>query len=307
MRVIHRVRKEGGRVTSFRSYCGGLPAPEANTNPLGYKFSWSPRGVLTAARNAAKYLEHGKVVEVPGPELFSRFHLLEVEGAGTFEAYPNRDSTSYQDVYGLEDARTVYRGTLRNLGHCDTWFRWARLGLFDLSERADLAGRTHAEVLRELAGGGRKALPAALAAKMGCAPGDPAVAKLEWLGVLSRKKVGPGVTTVLDLLAARMLEKMQYAPGERDMVVLVHKFVAEFPGGRREEITSSLVDFGIPGGDSSMARTVALPVALAVRLILDGKLAVRGVQIPVIPEIYEPVLDGLERLGIVCKESRRGL
>jgi saccharopine dehydrogenase-like NADP-dependent oxidoreductase len=299
------VKRQGGRVESFRSYCGGLPAPEANTNPLGYKFSWSPRGVLTAARNAAKYLEDGKIVEVPGPELFSRFHLLEVEGAGTFEAYDNRDSLSYQGVYGLEEARTVYRGTLRYRGHCDTWYRWVQLGLFDVAERADLQGKTHAGLLRELAGGGKKPLKDALAAKMDCAKDHPAIAKLEWLEMLSKRKIEKGLPTILDVLAARMLEKMPYAPGERDMVVMVHKFRAEFPGGRREEITSSLVDFGLPNGDSSMARTVALPVAQAVRLVLDGKIQARGVQIPVVPEIYEPVLDGIAKMGIVFKESRR--
>jgi hypothetical protein len=125
--------------------------------------------------------------------------------------------------------------------------------------------------------------------------------------MLSRRKIGEGVPTVLDLLAARMLDKMKYAPGERDMVVLVHRFEAEYPGGRREEITSSLVDFGVPNGDSSMARTVALPVALAVRLVLDGRIRARGVRIPVEEEIYGPVLEGLEKLGIVFREIRKPL
>ena len=131
MRVIDGVRARGGRLLSFRSYCGGLPAPEANDNPFGYKFSWAPRGVLLAGRNDAHYLSDGARVVTPGARLFRDMHLLHVEGAGDFEAYPNRDSISYIDIYGLQGIRTMFRGTLRNPGWCDCLHNYGRLGLLD--------------------------------------------------------------------------------------------------------------------------------------------------------------------------------
>ena len=118
MRIIHDVKKRGGRVASFRSYCGGLPAPDCNDNPWGYKFSWAPRGVCTAGKNSAKFRENGKQVDIPGPELFTCTHPLPVDGIGTLEAYPNRDSLGYLDIYGLQDIDTLFRGTLRYPGWC---------------------------------------------------------------------------------------------------------------------------------------------------------------------------------------------
>jgi saccharopine dehydrogenase-like NADP-dependent oxidoreductase len=304
MRVIDGVKKAGGKITAFRSYCGGLPAPEANTNPLGYKFSWNPRGVLVAATNAARYIAEGKTVEIPGPDLFSDMHTVSVAGLPDFEAYPNRDSTGYISLYGLEEAATMYRGTLRNQGHCDSWLRWVRLGLFDAAVRTDLGGRTCGNLLAELAGAEEGAdTKRAAATKMGVEADDPAVTNLEWLGLFSDTAIPEGTPTVLDVLAVRMLEKMPFETGERDMIVLLHKFEAEYPDGRRERITSSLVDYGVPNGDSSMSRTVSLPAAVAARMIVEGRIAERGVRIPVSPAVYEPVLDELKALGIDCVES----
>ncbi len=147
MRVIDRVHGGGGQVVAFRSYCGGLPAPEANTNPFGYKFSWSPRGVLLAGRNDARYLEDGQVVEVPNRRLFATRHPVPVEGVGVLEAYPNRDSLPYIQLYGIPEARTMYRGTLRYPGWCETWQKFVELGLLDLKEREDLTGMTYRQLL----------------------------------------------------------------------------------------------------------------------------------------------------------------
>ncbi|MHC4598136.1 MAG: saccharopine dehydrogenase C-terminal domain-containing protein [Planctomycetota bacterium] len=303
MRVIHTVQEAGGKVVGFRSYCGGLPAPEADTNPLGYKFSWNPRGVLTAAVAPAKYLEEGALKEVAGRDVLKTVHSLDVESLGTFEAYPNRDSLGYKTLYGLTDARTLFRGTLRNRGHCDSWSRWIRFGLFDQTPRDDLAGRAYRDVLADLAGAGADADPReALARALGTAVDDPAVSKLEWLGLLSDLPVPEGTPTLLDLLGGRMRETMGFEPGERDMLVLIHKFEAEYSSGKKERITSSLIDFGIQGGDSSMARTVSLPAAVAARMVAEGTIPERGVRIPVAPSIYRPVLDELAALGIDCKE-----
>jgi saccharopine dehydrogenase (NADP+, L-glutamate forming) len=302
MRIIDRVHADGGRVVSFRSYCGGLPAPEANTNPFGYKFSWSPRGVLLAGRNDARYLEDGQVVEIPNRRLFATRHTVPVEGVGDLEAYPNRDSLPYIQLYGIPEARTMYRGTLRYPGWCETWQKFVELGLLDLTEREDLAGMTYRQLLAHLIGRPETSdLRRDLAVHLNIPVDSPILDRFEWLG-LFRDDPLPPERTILDVLAVRMQEKLQYAPGERDMVVLLHDFVAEYPD-RRERIRSWLVDFGIPHGDTAMARTVGLPAAIATRLILQGVIRLTGVHIPVLPEIYRPVLAELEERGIGVQET----
>ncbi len=302
MRIIDRVHAGGGQVVSFRSYCGGLPAPEANTNPFGYKFSWSPRGVLLAGRNDARYLEDGQVVEVPNRRLFATRHTVPVEGVGDLEAYPNRDSLPYIQLYGIPEARTMYRGTLRYPGWCETWQKFVELGLLDLTEREDLAGMTYRQLLAHLIGRPETSdLRRDLAVHLNIPADSPILDRFEWLGLLSDDPLPPE-RTILDVLAVRMQEKLRYAPGERDMVVLLHEFVAEYPD-RRERIRSWLVDFGIPHGDTAMARTVGLPTAIATRLILQGVIRLTGVHIPVLPEIYGPVLTELEERGIRVQET----
>ena len=301
MRIIHGVEKKGGKVVAFRSYCGGLPAPEANTNPIGYKFSWAPRGVLVAATNPARFMQDGKTVEVPGDELFAKPEIVDVAGAGRFEGYPNRDSLGYIEMYGLADVKTMFRGTLRNQGHCESWYRWVKLGLLSREPRTDLKGMTRAAFMRSFVPGASGDLKAAVAAKMGVQVNAPAIAKLDWLGMFAESPLPTFDGGNVDVMAAAMLEKCPFAPGERDMLVLQHEFVAEYPG-RRQKIYSTLVDFGIPGGDSSMARTVSLPVAIATRMILDGEITRRGVVAPVQPDLYNPILDELATMDIVCKE-----
>jgi len=265
MRVIHRVHASGGEVKSFRSYCGGLPAPDANDNPLGYKFSWSPRGVVLAGRNDARYKENGRIVEIPNARLFATHFVTWVEGLGDFEAYPNRDSLPYIDLYGIPETDTMYRGTLRNLGWCDVMQKLNQLGYFSLDERPDLPGRTFRQVMAELIGSEDTVnLEANLAAFLNLSPNSGVMMALEWLGLLDDVLVS-NKTTLLDILADQMLLRMGYRDGERDLVVLVHEFVAAYPD-HREHITSTLIDYGEPGGDTAMARTVGLPAAIGARL-----------------------------------------
>ncbi|MFQ6100019.1 MAG: saccharopine dehydrogenase C-terminal domain-containing protein [Anaerolineae bacterium] len=305
-RIINRVHDAGGEIKSFRSYCGGLPAPEANDNPLGYKFSWSPRGVVLAGRNDARYLENGHVVEVPNARLFATHYLTWVEGLGDFEAYPNRDSLPYIEIYAIPETDTMYRGTLRNLGWCDVMQKLNKLGYFSPDERPDLPGRTFRQVMAELIGKrDTDNLKADLAAFLNVSPTSGVMMALEWLGLLDDAPVSDK-TTLLDILADQMLVKMPYREGERDLVILVHEFIAEY-AERREHISSTLIDFGVPGGNSAMARTVGLPAAIGTRMILEEEITLTGVHIPVLPEIYEPVLGELEQLGIACTEKREVL
>ena len=303
MKVIHDVERRGGRIVSFMSYCGGLPAPEANTNPMGYKFSWSPRGVLLAAKNASRYLEDGREVNIHSEDLFNHYHLLEVGGTGTFEAYPNRDALPYLDLYGLRHCRTMSRWTLRNISHCETWKQIVDLDLFSEKEM-DLKGVTYRQLMIRMAGGQPDRAPQeAVRSRLGLGEWSVTIRKLEWLGLFDDRSIPMEKGAPIDVVGGLMLEKMSYAPGERDMLVMHHVFIAELPGGKKERITSTMVDYGIPRGDSSMSRTVSLPAAIGAAMILDGRITVKGVVIPVLQVIYEPVLEELRKLNIECREA----
>ncbi|MCB1181861.1 saccharopine dehydrogenase NADP-binding domain-containing protein [bacterium] len=305
MRIIDDVHARGGKIRHFRSYCGGLPAPEANDNPFGYKFSWAPRGVLLASRNGARYWRDNHEVIVEPERLFRDMHLLTVPGAGVFEAYPNRDSLEYREIYGLgAEVRSLFRGTLRYIGWCDTMHNLVKVGMLDMAERpaADL---TYADYMRGLLGAGPEDdLRVVAAHRMGLPADTLPPWNMHWLGLFSRRPIGRAAVSPLDALGDIMLDKLTYNPGERDMVVLFHEFKAWFPEDNHyERLTSSLVDFGIRYGDTSMSRTVSLPAAIAARLILEGGISARGVLRPVTPEIYNPVLDELATLEITCKEE----
>ncbi|MBT4291849.1 saccharopine dehydrogenase [bacterium] len=303
MRVIDAVHAKGGSILSFRSYCGGLPAPEAMNNPFGYKFSWAPRGVMVASRNGASYLQHGLHVEIEPEMLFRDMHILHVDNVGEFEAYPNRDSLSYIDIYGIgQEIRTMFRGTLRNMGWCDTLHNFRKFGLLSLQEIPGGA-TTYVEMIRALSGCDENAdVAVAVADKLGLCPKCQPVNNMSWLGFFEDRPLGDAETP-LDALSVLMQERLAYADGERDMLVMKHQFVAIYPDGHREQLVSQMVDYGISGGDSSMARTVSLPVAIAVRMILEETITAKGVLRPITSDIYNPVLDELEELGIVCEEK----
>jgi saccharopine dehydrogenase (NADP+, L-glutamate forming) len=305
MQVIHRIRDVGGRLVSFASNTGGLPAPDANDNPFGYKFSWAPRGVILAGKNPARYLKDGEVVDVPGPELFAHYWTCSVVGFGELEVYPNRDSLPYIAAYDIPTARNMFRGTLRYPGWCDTLEAIVDLGLLDEDERDNLAGLTFAELTARLIGSDGVGLKADLASRLGTATDAKPITDLEWLGFFSEDSLPEGANTYLDVVARRMLAKMQYAPGERDMLVMQHEFVTEYQN-RTEKVTSTMIDYGIPNGDSSMSRLVGLPAAIAARMILQREIALTGVHTPVIPEIYEPVLTELATLGVSFEETIEG-
>jgi saccharopine dehydrogenase-like NADP-dependent oxidoreductase len=304
MRAIRRIRDDGSRLVSFRSCCGGLPAPEANTNPWGYKFSWSPRGVLAAGLNAARWLEDGRIVDAPGDELFAHVAAYDVPDVGRLEVYPNRDATAYVATYGIEGVRTMFRGTLRYPGWCETLHAISRLGLLDGGMRAWRTGTTYDEFMEAFAEPGSGPVFERVAARAGISAEGAVVERLRWAGLFSGQRIESTKAAPIDVLCGRLADCLAYAAGERDMIVLRHEFGVLDPRGRDTSRLSTLVAFGDPGGDSAMARTVSLPASVAARLILDGRIASTGVRIPVDPEIYEPVLDALEPMGIVFRETR---
>lgn len=304
MQVIDRIRKSDGKLVSFSSYCGGLPAPDANNNPFGYKFSWSPRGVILAGKNPAQYLKDGKVIDISGEDLFSYHWPVDIEGFGTLEGYPNRDSLPYIETYGIHGVKSMFRGTLRYPGWCETMKKIGELGLLNKEERSDLTGLTFREFTGKLIDSARDDLKGDLAAFLDVSLDSHVLSDLEWLGLLGDEPVPEEVHSPLDVLAARMLEKMQYVPGERDLLVMQHEFIADYKN-HREMVTSTLIDYGVPGGDSSMCRLVGLPAAVAAKMILQGKIDLVGVQVPVVSEIYEPVLAELKQMGISFNEKTK--
>ncbi|MBN1326437.1 MAG: saccharopine dehydrogenase NADP-binding domain-containing protein [Candidatus Cloacimonetes bacterium] len=303
MKIFHEVESKGGKITSFMSYCGGLPAPEANTNPLGYKFSWAPKGVLKAAGNGARYMKDGKIVEIEGKDLFRNYWFVNVEGIGTLEAYPNRDSMGYVDLYGLKNLKTMYRGTFRNISHCETWLTLSQMGFFKEDEVFEgLSGTVRDFILTRMFKVGKDVcLRELLQEKFNLSEASVVLKKFDWLGFFDETPMPITEGGAIDVLTALMLEKMSYEKGERDLIVLHHQFLAEYPG-KTQKITSTMIDYGIPGGDTSMARTVSLPAAIGVRMILEGKISLSGVHMPILPEIYQPVLDELESLDIKLVE-----
>jgi len=301
MQVIHRVQNDGGQIVSFKSNTGGLPAPEASTNPLGYKFSWSPRGVLMAGKNDARWRENGQEVNVPGEELFDHYWLLPIEGLGDLECYPNRNSLPYLDIYSIPDASTMFRGTLRYPGWCQTIRKLVVANWLD-EKTIDLAGLTFGKLTAKLLGTPGKNVRQEAMERLGLKEGSPALRNIEWLGLLADAPLPLAQGSPLDVLVAHMLSKMQYAEGERDMLVMQHEFIAQYPK-RRTRITATMIDYGIPHGDTSMSRTVGLPAAIAVRMILQGQITLTGVHRPVMPEVYEPVMAELQELGIGFDEK----
>ena len=307
MKIIDDVHARGGKVASFRSFCGGLPAPEANDNPLGYKFSWSPRGVLLAGRKPAAYRENGELRKVEGgAELFRSRRPVSIPGVEEkLEFYPNRDSLSYIEPYGIPEVRTMLRATLRYPGWCEVLENFFALHLVADDPPQKFAGQTLASWFR-----GKTGLPAAgpmqaaLAQKLGCPEDSSVVKAFAWLGFFEEKPLPLAEGNTLDLLSALLQSRLAYRPGERDLIVLHHEFEAVFPApASGERITATLVDYGVPHGDSAMARTVSLPAAIAARLILEGKIKATGVRAPLTREIYEPVLQELAELKIKFQET----
>jgi saccharopine dehydrogenase (NADP+, L-glutamate forming) len=307
MNTIDNVHAEGGKVLHFYSCCGGLPAPEDNNNPFGYKFSWSPRGVVLASRNSARYLENGKIVQIESKELFLNYETEEIEELGKYEVYPNRDSIPYKELYGLKDSLTVKRGTYRNLGWCSTFKKIVDLDLIDDTPREELKDTTFKKMMGDLVGSSPgDNVKLKVAERINVPINDSIILKLNWLGLFSDEKV-PHFNNRLDIFCGLFQKKLVYSEGEKDMVILRHKFIVENVDKTKDIVTSTLIDFGIPFGDTSMARTVSLPLAIGTKLIAENKIKSKGVIIPTIKEIYDPVLNELANLNIRMVEIRKKL
>jgi len=297
MRAITQIRAGGGRLTSFISYCGGLldPASEGD-NPWRYKFTWNPRNVVLASQGTAKYLADNRVRLIPYQQLFARTEEIHIPGHGMFEGYANRDSLSYRAPYGLDDIPNILRGTLRRPGYCAAWHALVRLGLTDDSVSLDnSAALTWYEVVANYLPQWPPAnwsLSALTAQHLGLAHNSPEMKLLVWLGIFEKKPVGLANATPAQLLEHLLAEKWQLGPHDRDMIVMHHQFEYE-RAGRSYRFLSSLVVLGDDATHTGMAKTVGLPLGMAVRRLARGEVAGRGVVIPTTPDLYDPILQEL--------------
>ncbi|KAJ5000486.1 Saccharopine dehydrogenase [Colletotrichum sp. SAR 10_66] len=310
VKTIEEVHAEGGKIVSFLSYCGGLPAPEASDNPLGYKFSWSSRGVLLALRNAAKYYKDGQVVDVASKDLMGTAKPYYIYPGYAFVAYPNRDSTPYKERYNIPEAETIIRGTLRYQGFPQFIKVLVDIGFLDDTAQQALSSpvpwKEATKAVVGAASSSQSDLEAAILSKATFeSPEDQQriLSGLRWIGVFSDEQTIPRGNP-LDTLCATLEKKMQFEEGERDMVMLQHKFEIEHKSGARETRTSTLVEYGDPKGYSAMAKLVGVPCGVAVQQVLNGTISEKGVLAPMNSKINDPLIKELkEKYGIFLIEK----
>ena len=303
MKVIHEITDKGGKITSFKSFCGGLVAPESNDNPWGYKFSWNPRNVILAGQGTAQFIEGGSLKFIPYNRIYTQIDTIEVEGYGKFDAYANRDSISYKEPYGLHDASTMLRGTLRMPGYCKAWNVFVKLGLTDDTYKIKNANTlTYTDLLSSFLPKGPTTVKEKLVAFMGADMDAEVMTKLEYLELFSNKAIKLKEGSPAELLQNLLEEKWLLKAGDKDMIVMQHQFEYELKGAKHT-LNSSLVVIGDDEVHTAMAKTVGLPLAITIKNFLTGKFKLYGVQIPLVKEIYEPMLLELERMNIIFTEK----
>lgn len=303
MKVIHELQDKGAKITGFKSFCGGLVAPESNDNPWGYKFSWNPRNVILAGQGTAQFIEEGQLKFIPYNRIYTQIETIEVDGYGKFDAYANRDSIGYKEPYGLNDAATMLRGTLRFPGYCKAWNVFVKLGLTDDSYKIKNANTlTYTDLLQSFLPKGKASAKEKLTEFMGKDMDAEVMSKLEYLELFSNKPIKLQEGSPAELLQNLLEEKWLLKAGDKDMIVMQHQFEYELNGAHKK-LNSSLVVIGDNEVHTAMAKTVGLPLAIAIKNFLTGGFKLYGVQIPILKEIYEPMLTELESIGITFVEK----
>lgn len=304
-KILDEIKAKGGKLHSFKSFCGGLVAPENDNNPWNYKFTWNPRNVVVAGQGgAACFIEENQYKYIPYTQVFQRLDEVEIPGYGKFEGYANRDSLSYRSIYGLDDIPTIYRGTFRRVGFCKAWNVFVQLGMTDDSyklERSELlTPRTflNAFLPYKIVDSVENKLK-----KYFTFDDEDLFKKMEWLGIFDDSKpIGIPNASPAQLLEKILVDKWKLSPGDKDMLVMYHEFVAEVEG-KNTRIVSSMVNIGENQTYTAMSNTVGLPVAICGKMILKGDLKLKGVLVPVMSEVYTPILNELESFGIKFTET----
>ena len=307
MKVIDTIRAKGGNMILFESFTGGLVAPESDNNLWNYKFTWNPRNVVVAGQGgAAKFLQEGTYKYIPYHRLFRRTEFLDVDGFGRFEVYANRDSLKYQSVYGLDNIKTLYRGTMRRVGFSRAWNMFVKLGMTDDSYTIDdsehMSYRDFVNAFLPYSPSDSVELKFRHALKID--QDDIVWDKLLELDIFNAKKmVELKKATPAQILQKILMDSWTLAKDDKDMIVMYHKFGYEL-NGKKHQIDSTMVTLGEDQTYTAMAKTVGLPVAIATLAILNGKIKTPGVQIPITKEVYEPILKELADFGISFKEKK---
>jgi saccharopine dehydrogenase-like NADP-dependent oxidoreductase len=297
-KMIDEVKDKGGVITGFESYTGGLIAPESDNNPWNYKFTWNPRNVVLAGQGTAKFLQDHDYKYIPYHQLYSRYDILNVPGYGDFEGYPNRDSLAYRKIYGLENAATIVRGTLRKRGFCDAWNVFVQLGMTDdtyVMENA--ASFTKNMFTRAFLPADNNSTPDSLKSYLQITD-QQIIDKINWLGLFEdtpvfNHDVSGKTFTPAQILQYLLEQKWSLEPGDKDMCVM-HHVMNYTLHNQAFTMESSMVAIGTDEVYTAMAKTVGLPAAIATKMILTGDIKKTGVVIPVTPDIYLPVLNELE-------------
>jgi saccharopine dehydrogenase (NADP+, L-glutamate forming) len=305
MQRIHKIKGEGGKITAFYSYTGGLVAPESDNNPWHYKFSWNPRNVVLAGQGTAQFLENNKLKYIPYRRLFRQYRLVDIPEMGEWEVYANRDSLLYKEAYGLQNIRTLFRGTIRHRGFCDAWNALVRIGLTDATfPIVDSDKLTYHDLMEAFLGISQHtgSVKDRIAKMIEVEPDSEVMQKLEWLGLFSKHRIKVKNATPALILEHLLLEKWRLEPDEKDMVIMQHVFEYE-QQRRKRKLTSTLVMKGENGVETAMSRLVGLPLGIFVKLLMLGKVSTTGVSIPTMPEVYEPVMKELEEYGVKFTEQ----
>jgi len=289
MQVIDEAHEQGAEVEQFISWCGGLPAPQSNNNPVGYKFSWSPKAVLMALLNNAQYIADGELKTVPQMELLLDKSQIHISDDLQLEGYPNRDSVSYQEIYKIPEAKTVFRGTLRYKGFCELFQFFKEHGLISADSLPE-GVETWAQWM------------SASNIDANNIESNYISETMNWLGMFSDNAI-VNTSSKMDALADMLMKKLAYAEGEQDMTVMQHQFLIKEADGKRKRITSTMVVEGKKGGYFAMAQTVGIPVAAAAHLMASEEMKLTGSHVPVDKSCYLPLLEILAEKGIQMTET----
>lgn len=364
MKIVHHIQNQGGVITSFKSHCGGLVAPESDNNPWRYKISWNPRNIVLAGKAGADFKENNQHRHSSYKELFDSTRTIIVPGLGTLSWYPNRDSLNYVNTYGVQTAQTFVRTTLRYPEFCSGWKNIIDLNLTDENSFYQTDGMTlqgffqlhfkqHGcgewiekqltsrftqskqllEKLQQLLEAEEQATAiqagkevqefmmvddsgelkdinldeiknttaATVAGTMHEA--NLAIKQLFYLGMTDDQTyINKGKCSAADVLQFALEQKLALRENDRDMIVMIHEIEYEL-GDKISKNISWLIEKGKDHLNTAMARTVGLPLGIAAKLILEGKIQATGLHIPILPEIYNPVLHELEQHGIAFEEK----
>ncbi len=303
-KIIHGIQRVAGNIYSFKSYCGGLIAPESDDNPWHYKFSWNPKNIITAGFGGAKYLSNGKETEITYDRIFENNKKIKVEGLEPLAYYPNRDSIKYLESYDIPGIKTFLRATLRYPSFCKGWHALITLDLTNTTDVIEKDGLTYAGwVMKKLGCANYNDLLGYVANRLMVAKDDKLIGMLNWLGILDQKPLSPGTASSGDILLELLLEKWRMNPTDKDMVVMQHEF-EYMHRDRKTKLTSTMVIKGEGGDHSAMAKTVGLPMGILARMVINKKIKYpTGVLIPNMPSVYRPVLTELAHYGIDFKEE----